>query len=74
MSNKLNKKYPYLIKGLKITQINQWWATHITFISMAKEHEYLTAIIDLYLRFILNWSLSSTICVDWCAYFLQESI
>ncbi|SHG21933.1 hypothetical protein SAMN05444396_10659 [Flavobacterium segetis] len=50
----MSKKYLYLIKGLKITRTNQWWATHITSILTAKGHEYLTAILDLHSRFILN--------------------
>jgi putative transposase len=29
---KEHKKYPYLLKGLEITQRNQVWATHITYI------------------------------------------
>jgi putative transposase len=74
MSNKEHKKYPYLLKGLKITHKNQVWATDITYIPMAKGFMYLTAIIDLHTRFVLNWSVSNTMSTDWCTDILQETI
>lgn len=74
MSNKEHKKYPYLLKGLKITHKNQIWATDITYIPMAKGFMYLTAIIDLHTRFVLNWDLSNTMSTEWCTGVLQETI
>jgi putative transposase len=74
MSTKEHKKYPYLLKGLKITHKNQVWATDITYIPMAKGFMYLTAIIDLHTRFILNWDLSNTMSTEWCTAVLQETI
>jgi putative transposase len=35
------------------------WATDITYIPMAKGFMYLTAIIDLHTRFVLNWSVAT---------------
>jgi putative transposase len=35
---------------------------------------YLTAIIDLHTRFVLNWSVNNTMSADWCADILQETI
>lgn len=57
------KKYikPYLLKGLEITRPNQVWAIDITYIPMAKGFQYLTAIIDLYSRFVVGWGLSNTL-------------
>lgn len=74
MSTKEHKKYPYLLKGLKITCKNQVWATDITYISMAKGFMYLTTIIDLHTRFVLNWSVSNTMGAEWCGEVLQETI
>ena len=42
-SHKIN---PYLLKGLKINQPNQVWATDITYIPMARGFVYLVAIMD----------------------------
>lgn len=72
--NKAHKTYPYLLRNLKVTRPNQVWATDITYIPMEKGFMYLTAIIDLYSRCVLNWSVSNTMDADWCAEVLQEAI
>lgn len=69
-----HKKYPYLLKNLTITHRNQVWATDITYIPMKQGFMYLTAIIDLHTRFVLNWDLSNTMTADWCADILKETI
>jgi putative transposase len=57
------KKYihPYLLKGLEITRPNQVWATDITYIPMKSGFMYMTAIIDLYSRYIVGWGISNTL-------------
>jgi putative transposase len=54
-----NFKYirPYLLKGLKINRPNQVWAIDITYIPMAHGFMYLTAIIDVYSRFVVGWDV-----------------
>jgi putative transposase len=71
MSNK-EHKHPYLLKDLKISHKNQVWATDITYIPMAKGFMYLTAIIDLHTRFVLNWSVSNNECRLVCRYFARN--
>jgi putative transposase len=71
---KEHKKYPYLLKNLKITHKNQVWATDITYIPMAKGFMYLTVILDLHTRYVLNWSVSNSMNADWCAELLKETI
>lgn len=73
-SNKEHKKYPYLLRNIEITHANQVWATDITYIPMKKGFMYLTAIIDLHTRFVLNWDISNTMSAEWCARILQETI
>ena len=65
--------YPYLLKNLSVESINQVWATDITYIPKRKGFMYLVAIIDLYSRYVLNWSVSNTMEASWCAA-LQEAI
>ncbi len=72
--NRAHKTYPYLLRNLKVTRPNQVWATDITYIPMEKGFMYLSAIIDLYSRCVLNWSVSNTMDADWCAEVLQEAI
>lgn len=54
-----NAKYirPYLLKGLKIDHPNQVWAIDITYIPMAHGFMYLTAIIDIYSRYVVGWDI-----------------
>lgn len=53
--------HPYLLGNIKIERPNQVWAIDITYIPMAKGFMYLTAVIDLYSRFIVGWQLSNTL-------------
>ena len=69
-----HKVYPYLLRGLAIEQPNQVWATDITYIPMPRGFLYLTAIIDLYSRFVVNWSLSNTMDAEWCAGCFEEAV
>lgn len=57
------KKYihPYLLRGLDITRPNQVWAIDITYVPMKKGFMYLTAIIDVYSRYIVGWGLSNSL-------------
>ncbi len=66
--------YPYLLRDMKITDPNQVWATDITYIGIEKGYMYLCAIIDLYSRYVVGWSLSNTMDAQWCAQVLEESI
>lgn len=70
---KEHKKYPYLLRNLKITGPNQVWATDITYVPVKKGHMYLIAIIDLYSRFVVGWALS-TMESEWCLETLKNAI
>lgn len=52
---------PYLLRGLTVDRPNQVWAIDITYIPMRRGFMYLTAVIDLYSRFIVGWQLSNTL-------------
>jgi putative transposase len=52
---------PYLLRGLDITRPNQVWAIDITYIPMPKGFMYLTAIIDVYSRYIVAWELHNSL-------------
>ena len=52
---------PYLLRDLKITRPNQVWAIDITYIPMPKGFLYLTAIIDVYSRYVVGWGISNSL-------------
>lgn len=53
--------HPYLLRGLEVIRPNQVWAIDITYVPMKQGFLYLTAIIDLYSRYIVGWGLSNTL-------------
>lgn len=65
---------PYLLKGLEITRANQVWAIDITYIPMAHGFMYLTAIIDLYSRFVVGWSLHNSLDAENCLTVVQKAV
>ena len=58
------KVYPYLLRNLEITRPNQVWSIDITYIGTPSGYAYMTAIIDWYSRFIVGYSISTTLQVD----------
>jgi len=67
-------KYPYLLRGLAISRVNQVWATDITYIPMKAGFVYLVAIMDWYSRRVLSWRLSNTLDSSFCVEALEEAV
>jgi len=67
-------KYPYLLRGRHISRANEAWAIDITYIPMSKGFMYLVAIIDLYSRYVVNWSISNTMEAGWIIDVVKEAI
>ena len=66
--------YPYLLRGVTITEANKAWASDITYIPMAKGFCYLVAIMDLASRKVLSWRLSNTLDTSCCIEALEEAL
>src|SRR4051812_34466253 len=66
--------YPYLLRGTTVERVNQVWSTDITYIRMAQGFLYLVAVMDWFSRFVLSWSLSLTMEVDFCLEALQRAL
>lgn len=73
-SNKEHKIYPYLLKNVSITRVNQVWATDITYVPMAKGFMYLIAVLDLYSRYVIAWDISNSMEAEWCANILKIAL
>ena len=74
IGKKEHKKFPYLLRNIKIARCNQVWAADITYIPMKTGFMYLMAVIDLHSRYILHWSLSNTMSAEWCSEVLAQTI
>jgi putative transposase len=66
--------YPYLLRGITVERVNQVWSTDITYIRMAQGFLYLVAVIDWFSRFVLSWSLSLTMEMDFCLKALDRAL
>ena len=69
-----HKRYPYLLKGLRIERPNQVWCADITYIPLARGFLYLVAIMDWHSRKVLAWRLSNTMEVRFCVDTLEEAL
>jgi len=65
---------PYLLRGLKITHPNQVWAIDITYLPMAHGFMYLTAIIDVYSRFVVGWDVFNSLDAEHSLEVLKRAI
>jgi len=65
---------PYLLKGLKIERPNQVWAIDLTYVPMGKGFLYLTAIIDVFSRFVVGWAISNSLDASCSLEVLKEAI
>ncbi len=74
IANSDHRKYPYLLRGLKITAPNQVWCTDITYVPMPGGHAYLCAVMDWYSRKVLGWTVSNTMDTTLCLRTLDKAI
>jgi putative transposase len=69
-----HKIYPYLLSGVAVERVNQVWSTDITYIRMAQGFVYVVAVMDWFSRFVLSWSLSLTMEIDFCIEALRSAL
>ena len=63
-----------LLGDLAITRPNQVWAIDITYIPMKNGFMYLTAILDIYSRFIVGWQIANSLEKENQTMLLKECI
>lgn len=64
--NKEHAVYPYLLKDKIIDRPNQAWMIDITYLRMPTGFMYLVALIDVYSRYVVGWSLSNSLDTENC--------
>jgi putative transposase len=69
-----HKKYPYLLKGMKIDRADRVWCSDITYIRTKYGFVYLTAVMDWYSRYVLSFEVSNTLDKDFCIKALQSAL
>lgn len=66
--------YPYLLRNVEITRVNQVWSSDITYVPLARGWLYLVAVMDWFSRQVLSWRLSNTLDGSFCLAALEEAL
>jgi putative transposase len=66
--------YPYLLRDVPITRVNQVWSTDITYIRLHAGFIYLVAVMDWFSRYVLSWAVSITMEVGFCLDALEQAL
>jgi putative transposase len=67
-------RYPYLLKGLKITRPDHVWCADITYIGLPEGFAYLVAIMDWFSRYVLAWEVSNSMESAFCVSALERAL
>lgn len=68
-----HKIYPYLLRNLAITHVNQVWSADITYVPLPQGFRYLVAVMDWFSRYVLAWQLSNTLDGAFCLEALRHA-
>ena len=71
---KAHRKYPYLLRELKVTRPDQVWCADITYVPMPHGHAYLCAVMDWHSRKMLGWRVSNTMDATLCQGALADAV
>ncbi|MEK6537378.1 MAG: IS3 family transposase [Actinomycetota bacterium] len=69
-----HRRFPYLLRGVKVLRPNQVWSADITYIRLDGGFVYLVAILDWFSRYVLSWELSNTLDAGFCLAALEEAL
>jgi putative transposase len=69
-----HRVYPYLLRGVPITQVNQVWSTDITYVRLHGGFVYLVAVMDWFSRYVLSWAVSIIMDVGFCLEALEQAL
>lgn len=69
-----HRVYPYFLRGVPITRVNQVWSTDITYIRLHGGFIDLVAVMDWFSRYVLSWAGSITMDVGFCLEALDQAL
>ena len=68
------RRYPNLLHGLSVTQVNQVWVGDITYVITEQGFVYLALLTDIFSRFIVGYDISSSLAVEGSLRALKQAI
>ena len=69
-----HKRFPYLLRHLPITHVNQVWSADITYVPLLRGSMYLVAVIDWHSLYVLAWQLSNSLDGIFCLDALRQAL
>jgi len=66
--------YPYLLRDLEVTQIDQVWCSDVTYVPMNRGFLYLVVVMDWFSRYVLSWELSNSLEAGFCMGALEQAL
>lgn len=73
-AQEVERKYPYLLRGIIIEKYNQAWGIDITYVRLEQGFLYLVALLDWYSRYVLSWRLSNSMDILFCLEAAEEAL
>ena len=74
IANKAHQKYPYLLRNLVICQVNQVCNCVITYLPVFGGFFYLTAVMDVFSRFVFGWKISNSMDTSFCIEAVEDAL
>ena len=72
---KEHKRYPYLLRNLPITHVNQVWSADITYVPLLRGFMYKRSLSSTgHSRYVLAWQLSNTLDGGFCLEALRQAL
>lgn len=65
--------YPYLLRHVSAAYPNHVWGTDITYVRLESGFCYLVALLDWYARYVVAWTLSPHLEMDFCIANLERA-
>ena len=72
--NREHSVFPYLLKDFNITKPHQVWQVDITYLRTDAGFIYLTALIDVFSRYIVGWFLSNSLDIYSCLQAMENAL
>ena len=69
-----HRVYPYVLRGVPITRVNQVWSTDITSIRLQGGFVSLVAVLDWFSRYVVSWAVSITMDVSFGRDALEQAL
>ena len=66
--------YPYLLRGMKISEPCEVWSADITYIPMRRGFMYLMAVMDWFSRYVITWDVSNSMESGFCVAVLNRAL